>query len=117
MRRTLSVLVSFSTHAHVPSSFNALLLLLGQCSVMEYQNFKLVYRRYASLYFIMGIENSEVGLPSEFLFFIFMNQKATLFLIKYIVLIICILEKNELAALEFIHMIVETLDQYFEGVV
>eukprot|EP00053_Salpingoeca_punica_P013597 m.122982 g.122982 ORF g.122982 m.122982 type:complete len:145 (+) comp16238_c0_seq3:64-498(+) len=54
----------------------------NQCSFIEYKSFKLVFRRYASLYFIVGIDNSE----------------------------------NELAILEMIHMIVETLDQYFEGV-
>ena len=49
---------------------------------MEYRNFKLVYRRYASLYFIVGIDATE----------------------------------NELSILEFIHMIVETYDNYFDGV-
>ena len=28
---------------------------------MEYKNFKVVYRRYASLYFIIGVDNSEVS--------------------------------------------------------
>ncbi len=28
---------------------------------MEYQNFKVVYRRYASLYFIIGIDSGEVN--------------------------------------------------------
>lgn len=28
---------------------------------MEYKNFKVVYRRYASLYFIIGIDSSEVN--------------------------------------------------------
>ena len=31
-----------------------------QCSFMEYRNYKLVYRRYASLYFIVGIDSTEV---------------------------------------------------------
>ncbi|EGD75436.1 clathrin adaptor complex small chain family protein [Salpingoeca rosetta] len=53
-----------------------------QCSFMEYRGFKLIFRRYASLYFIVGADNDE----------------------------------NELAILEFIHMVVETMDQYFEGV-
>lgn len=53
-----------------------------QCSFMEHRNYKLVYRRYASLYFIVGIDEFE----------------------------------NELSILEFIHMIVETYDNYFEGV-
>jgi len=30
-----------------------------QCSFMEYQNYKLVYRRYASLFFIIGVDTSE----------------------------------------------------------
>ncbi|CAI8048380.1 AP-4 complex subunit sigma [Geodia barretti] len=29
------------------------------CSFMEYKNFKVVFRRYASLYFIVGVDNSE----------------------------------------------------------
>ncbi|EDQ86623.1 uncharacterized protein MONBRDRAFT_10687 [Monosiga brevicollis MX1] len=53
-----------------------------QCSFIEYRTFKLVFRRYASLYFIIGCDEHE----------------------------------NELAILEFIHMAVETLDQYFDGV-
>lgn len=28
---------------------------------MEYKNYKVVYRRYASLYFIIGVDSSEVG--------------------------------------------------------
>ncbi|XP_003384751.1 PREDICTED: AP-4 complex subunit sigma-1-like isoform X1 [Amphimedon queenslandica] len=30
-----------------------------QCSFMEYRNFKVVYRKYASLYFIIAIDNTE----------------------------------------------------------
>ncbi|KAL5463370.1 hypothetical protein EMCRGX_G032263 [Ephydatia muelleri] len=29
------------------------------CSFMEYKNYKIVYRRYASLYFIIGVDSSE----------------------------------------------------------
>ncbi|XP_064402617.1 uncharacterized protein LOC135348363 [Halichondria panicea] len=29
------------------------------CSFMEYKNFKIVFRRYASLYFIIGVDNTE----------------------------------------------------------
>merc|ERR1712157_5633 len=53
-----------------------------QCSFIEYRQYKVVYRRYASLYFIIGCEQDE----------------------------------NELAYLEFIHTLVETLDKYFENV-
>ena len=53
-----------------------------QCSFVEYRDIKVVYRRYASLFFIVGIDEQE----------------------------------NELATLEFIHLIVETMDRYFENV-
>ena len=32
----------------------------AQCSFMEYKNYKVVYRRYASLFFIVGIDSQEV---------------------------------------------------------
>ncbi|CAE7596029.1 unnamed protein product [Symbiodinium sp. CCMP2592] len=56
----------------------------SQCSFVEYRDYRVVYRRYASLYFIVGIDNDE--------------------------------DCNELAILEFIHTLVETLDKYFENV-
>lgn len=55
-----------------------------QCSFYEYRGYKVVYRRYASLFFIVGVEGED---------------------------------ENELAILEFIHALVETLDRYFENVV
>eukprot|EP01068_Selenidium_serpulae_P008160 Selendium_serpulae@DN4905_c0_g1_i10.p2 len=55
----------------------------SQCSFMEYRDMKVIYRRYASLFFIVGVDNEDV---------------------------------NELAILEFIHTLVETLDKYFENV-
>lgn len=55
----------------------------NQCSFLEHHQYKVIYRRYASLYFIIGIEEEDV---------------------------------NELAYLEFIHNLVETLDKYFENV-
>lgn len=55
----------------------------NQCSFVEHRQYKVIYRRYASLYFIIGVENEQV---------------------------------NELAFLEFIHTLVETLDKYFENV-
>lgn len=53
-----------------------------QCSFIEHRNYKVIYRRYASLFFLVGIDNDE----------------------------------NELAILEFIHCLVETLDRYFSNV-
>merc|ERR1712137_807090 len=56
----------------------------GQCSIVEYRQYRVIYRRYASLYFIVGVEAES--------------------------------DVNELAVLEFIHTLVETLDKYFENV-
>merc|ERR1712217_601116 len=58
----------------------------SQCSFVEYRQYRVVYRRYASLYFIVGTDNED--------------DSGT----------------NELAILEFIHTLVETLDKYFENV-
>jgi AP-2 complex subunit sigma-1 len=49
---------------------------------VEYRNFKIIYRRYASLYFSFGVDVND----------------------------------NELAILESIHLLVETLDRYHESV-
>jgi AP-4 complex subunit sigma-1 len=54
------------------------------CSFIEHEGYKVIYRRYASLYFIIGVDNSA--------------------------------EYNEMAYLEFIHTMVETLDRYFENI-
>ena len=54
------------------------------CSFFEYEGYNIIYRRYASLYFILGVDLSE--------------------------------DENELAYLEFIHNMVETLDRYFENI-
>ncbi|KAL6517071.1 hypothetical protein OROHE_018031 [Orobanche hederae] len=52
------------------------------CSFVEHRNYKVVYRRYASLFFLVGVDN----------------------------------EENELAILEFIHLLVETMDRHFGNV-
>jgi AP-4 complex subunit sigma-1 len=54
----------------------------GECNFLEHLQYKLIYRRYAGLFFIVGVDS----------------------------------EENELAVLEFIHCVVETLDKYFENV-
>ncbi|MCO5610777.1 hypothetical protein L7F22_065018 [Adiantum nelumboides] len=55
----------------------------NQCSFIEHRNYKVIYRRYASLFFMVGVDGDE----------------------------------NELAILEFIHCLVETMDRYFGNVV
>jgi AP-4 complex subunit sigma-1 len=54
-----------------------------QCSFLEYRGLKVIYRRYASLFFVVAVDGED---------------------------------ENELAVLEFIHSLVETLDRYFESV-
>ncbi|XP_072035309.1 uncharacterized protein [Amphiura filiformis] len=54
----------------------------GQCSFLDYEDYKIVYRRYLALYFIIGIDDDE----------------------------------NEVATLELIHLIVETIDKYIPKV-
>ena len=53
-----------------------------QCNFIEHRGVKVVYRRYASLFFLIGIDE----------------------------------EENELAVLELIHCLVETLDKWFGNV-
>lgn len=36
------------------------LLFWRQCNIVEHRNYKVVYRRYASLFFLMGIDAEEV---------------------------------------------------------
>merc|ERR1712194_310493 len=56
-----------------------------QCSFLEYRGFKVIYRRYASLFFIVGTTaNRDASENNE----------------------------NELGMLEFIHALVETMDRW-----
>jgi len=75
------------------------LKFLLKCGFVEHQGHKVVYRRYASLFFIVGIDESEVRLPPC------PSQRLTL------------LPQNELAMYEFIHNVVEIFDLYFHQVV
>jgi len=52
------------------------------CNFIEHRGLRVVYRRYASLFFLVGVDEQE----------------------------------NELAILEFIHCLVETLDKWFGNV-
>lgn len=57
-----------------------------QCSFLEYRGYKVIYRRYASLFFIVGTK-PDAGVESD-------NTE------------------NELGLLEFIHTLVETMDKW-----
>lgn len=57
-----------------------------QCSFLEYRGYKVIYRRYASLFFIVGTKPDKGDLENT---------------------------ENELGMLEFIHTLVETMDKWY----
>jgi len=108
----------------------------AQCSFMEYRGMKVVYRRYASLFFIVGVEADDEVRPragrraraGEARAGIRSAARDTRHDREYV----CgrrrrpltalprapplAQTQNELGILEFIHAFVETLDKYFENV-
>ena len=42
-----------------------------QCSFVEHRNYKIVYRRYASLFFLVGVDNDEVSFVLSLALFTF----------------------------------------------
>lgn len=79
-----------------------------ECNFIDYLNFRIVYRRYASLFFIIGLATPSAALPEE------SSQSGHSE---------CTPEvhhdddeENELAIYEYIQNIVEVLDLYFENV-
>ena len=60
VRKCLSRSEEAVSYLKARTSIFRLFLFHVQCSFMEYKNFKVVYRRYASLYFIIGIDSGEV---------------------------------------------------------
>lgn len=68
-----------------------------QCQFIEYRGHKVIYRRYASLFFIVGVDGDDAAAGGGD-----GNAGGG--------------GENELGILEFIHALVETLDKYFESV-
>ena len=143
----------------VRTNIGALSLAPVQCSFMEYRSIKLVFRRYASLFFIVGIDSTDVGsifthskqhiathiFILEIMYYTLSLSPLSMICLLYSInLYLCSCAcssltrfflqhytsdtwvtfahsiappQNELSILEFIHMTVETLDQYFDGVV
>jgi AP-4 complex subunit sigma-1 len=67
-----------------------------QCSFLEYRGFKVIYRRYASLFFIVGTKaDFDIRLKGD--------KKSQSGADNY---------ENELGMLEFIHTLVETMDRW-----
>ena len=117
-------------------------LAVLQCSFTELRNMKVVYRRYASLFFLVGIDEEEVrphspllvvtasfsAPPAQAVQSPLHPQPGCMHTIKQLgsavplhAPVACGLtevacEQNELAILEFIHCLVETLDRYFSNV-
>lgn len=99
-----------------------------QCSFVEHRNYKIIYRRYASLFFLVGVEGEEVRHLLLCHMPLFSCQQGPLMpdtkhcrhhllpvlLQHHEACIGC--KQNELAILEFIHCLVETLDRYFSNV-
>ena len=77
-----------------------------QCSFLEYRGLKIIYRRYASLFFVVAVDGDEEVR-------VCVSVQSFLFLITILVVSA---QQNELAILEFIHSLVETMDKYFESV-
>lgn len=65
----------------------------GDCSFVDYLHYKLIYRRYASLYFIVGVENTP--------------RQSTMASYE-------VFQENDLSIMEFIQAVMETFDAYFE---
>lgn len=78
-----------------------------QCSFMEYHGMKIIYRRYASLFFIVGVEPEEEVCHLDVVVCLCLT-------FSYGILLLSL--QNELEILEFIHAFVETMDKYFENV-
>ncbi|GMF32211.1 unnamed protein product [Phytophthora fragariaefolia] len=95
-------------------NINRLMLLCScapvlQCSFVEYRGYKVIYRRYASLFFIVGVKDDDSEVLEEDLLGVFCGG-GTYRVAES-------LGQNELGILEFIHALVETMDKYFESVV
>lgn len=120
---------------HSPSS------VIVQCSFFEFRQYKIVYRRYASLFFMMGVDEDEVR-PGQHLRLVHCAGRAStdsdnsdqhprhrhlsdtiticphahisVFLVRCALNIMFLpCAQNELAMLEFIHCFVEVLDKHF----
>lgn len=97
----------------------------NQCSFMEYRGMKIIYRRYASLFFICGVDTAEEEVRTVLLTpgMAAFSRSPRLPRAPR-----CRRARspspppppsppqNELGVLEFIHALVETLDKYFENV-
>ncbi|KAJ6742766.1 ADAPTOR COMPLEXES SMALL SUBUNIT FAMILY [Salix viminalis] len=108
-----------------------------QCSFVEHRNYKIVYRRYASLFFLVGVDNDEPTVLISFMLqllksgnhyysaaFIFYAVTRVIFMISFehgygwsrTMSILEEMDGMSFAILEFIHLLVETMDRHFGNV-
>lgn len=73
-----------------------------QCSFLEYRGFKVIYRRYASLFFIVGTK-ADLDTRKSSLGAITGGKDGSKSAVNF---------ENELGLLEFIHTLVETMDRW-----
>ncbi|RNF03629.1 clathrin assembly sigma-adaptin protein complex 4 [Trypanosoma conorhini] len=97
----------------------------ADCSFVEHLHYKLIYRRYASIFFIVGVNNTSVSSAGVN---VSGGAAAGTSLGGGVVSAAApppgepcsnpgdSQEEGELAMYEFIHLVVETLDKYFENV-
>ncbi len=79
-----------------------------QCSFLEYRGYKVIYRRYASLFFIVGTQ-ADIDITNKLTSGggIINRNKA-----EHTSLLLAENKENELGLLEFIHNLVETMDKW-----
>ncbi len=85
----------------------------NQCSFIDYKTYRVVYRRYASLYFIVGVDSTSMSSSAAAAASASTNTSS---LSEPAATATTGDDDNELGVLEFIHALVETLDKYFENV-
>ncbi|MBA0690339.1 hypothetical protein Goari_008021 [Gossypium aridum] len=83
-----------------------------QCSFVEHRNYKIVYRRYASLFFLVGVDNDEGVYAQLYPWILFPTSEDSPLGSQSL----RSASPNELAILEFIHLLVETMDRHFGNV-
>ncbi|KAH7512961.1 hypothetical protein FEM48_Zijuj12G0145900 [Ziziphus jujuba var. spinosa] len=99
--------------SHVCGLLIAVLWVMGVCSFVEHRNYKIVYWRYASLFFLVGVDNESFS--SSLISSKLANSKrrnSSPFDIFSLIIYL----QNELAILEFIRLLVEIMDRHFGNV-
>merc|ERR1719158_1980116 len=76
----------------------------NQCSFIEYRGYKVIYRRYASLYFIIGVDDTDDENENVCELDIMFNLEKAHFILDEMVLNGCIVDTNKANALNPIYL-------------